>query len=466
MTRLFFLPLLLIPSWAWAHVKWFSDYSFEQPPLQMSDLNHPSFWGLLALSVVSLPLLVWLDKKAESSPTYHKVNGFLDQYANDAPVIMRVAIFAVLLMSWQGDTIVAPDIIAPSPLWGWFEFALALLLLFRQTTPLAGIGMLVLYVVAITNHGMFHMLDYVVYAAAGLYLILNGAKNIRIKGLSLPVLYSGLGFSLCWVAFEKIFYPYWGLQVLESAPALTMGLDPEFFLLACAFIEFTLGYLLIICLLHRPLALIITLVFFTTTAFFGKTEVVGHTLLHGALLVFLVQGPGDYYQAPIRFHKKWGMRMLFASTNFIILFALMAFPYSNLATQVHHASMAKREASKHVMYEIPVSMKAPTVRIISQMDPVGGWNLQVVTQNFTFTPEKALEPDVPGEGHAHLYINGKKIGRVYGEWIHVNLPQGKNTVRVTLNTNSHKEFSHGGVPVQDEVIIVEEREVGTGNHQH
>src|SRR5690606_11953951 len=135
-----------------------------------------------------------------------------------------------------------------------------------------------------------------------------------------PVLYSGLGFSLCWVAFEKLIYPFWGLEVLSKQPALTMGLPHDFFLMSCAFIEFTLGYLLIICLLHRPLAIVVTLVFFTTTCFFGKTEVVGHTILHGALLVFILRGPGHYYQAPIKFHKSLVLRSLFAMVNFILLF--------------------------------------------------------------------------------------------------------------------------------------------------
>src|SRR5690606_33268342 len=113
----------------------------------------------------------------------------------------------------------------------------------------------------------FHLLDYVIYPAVGIYLIVCYAKNEKIKNLDLPVLYSGLGFSLCWVAFEKLIYPFWGLEVLSKQPALTMGLPHDFFLMSCAFIEFTLGYLLIICLLHRPLAIVVTLVFFTTTCF-------------------------------------------------------------------------------------------------------------------------------------------------------------------------------------------------------
>jgi hypothetical protein len=316
-------------------VKWFSDYSYTHPPLSLSEIATPVFWGLFALSVVSLPLMVWLDKVAEKSQTYLSVNAWLDQYSANGPLIMRVAMGGVLLMSWQNDSIIAPEISIPSPLWGWAEFAMILFLFFRKTTWIAGLGIIAFWIMGIGNYGWFHMLDYVVYPSVGLYLILSYLHVEKLKNLDLPVIYSGLGFSLCWVAFEKLVYPHWGLSVLAQAPALTMGLDHTFFLTSCAFVEFTLGYLLIICLLHRPLAIIVTLVFFTTTCFFGKMEIVGHTILHGALLVFIVKGPGQYYQAPIRFHRSHWMRSLFAMVNFVLLFALMAYPYQVMSQKTY-----------------------------------------------------------------------------------------------------------------------------------
>jgi uncharacterized membrane protein YphA (DoxX/SURF4 family) len=325
------LIFCFLPAIVFAHVKWFSNFNFSQPPLTLEQLNIPAFWGLLVLSLVSLPVLVWVDNLGEKTALYHKVNSFLDRYSNNSLNIMRIAIGAVLLMSWQADTFVAPELFIPSKYIGWLELILALFILFKETTFITGLGMVLLYFIGVYLHGIFHMLDYVVYLAAGLYLVIATNKNEKIRNLDLPVLYSGLGFSLCWVAFEKLFYPYWGLSVLSKAPQLTMGLPHDFFLMSCAFVEFTLGYLLMICLLHRPLAVVITLVFFTTTSFFGKAEVVGHTLLHGALLVFVVKGPGRYYQAPIRIHSSIKLRSLFAVINYIILFAVLAFPYQKMA---------------------------------------------------------------------------------------------------------------------------------------
>ena len=402
------LILLTVTQASHAHVKWFSNYDFQQPPLELSQLNNTYFWGLFILSLVSLPLMVWLDVLGEKSELYKKVNDFFDQYADKGPLIMRIAMGAVLLMSWQGDSIIAPEITISSPLWGWLQFIMALLLLFPKTTPITGLGIVFIYISGISQHGLFHMLDYIIYPAVGLYLIFTHLKDEKLKNLDLPVLYSGLGFSLCWVAFEKIFYPYWGLSVLYQAPALTMGLPLEFFLISCAFVEFTLGYLLIICLLHRPLAVVITLVFFITTSFFGKTEVVGHTILHGALLVFIVRGPGHHYLAPIRFHKSIWMRNLFAVINFVVLFLALSIPYEKMAKAAYKDAVAMQAKMAHPKLELDEGALEPKVMIHASRDPQGGWNLHLMTENFTFTPENAGKEDIVGEGHAHLYVNGKK----------------------------------------------------------
>lgn len=465
MKKLIALLALVLPQISEAHVKWFSDYSFQNPPLQLSKFDTPYFWGLFLLSVVSMPIMVWLDKVAEKSSAYLNTNAFLDRYADKAPLIMRVTMGAVLLMSWQADSIIAPEIPIPSPIWGWFEFTLALCLLFPKTSIITGLGMVFLWTTGVTQHGIFHMLDYVVYPAVGLYLVVTNLKSERIRNFDLPILYSGLGFSLCWVSFEKLIYPFWGLSVLSKAPALTMGLPHDFFLMACAFVEFSLGYLLIICLLHRPLAIIITLTFFTTTAFFGKTEVVGHTILHGALLVFIVKGPGHYYQAPIRFHKSWWMRYLFAAVNFVILFGLLAVPYQYLSNKAFAKSQAEQAKLVHPKFEIAAGQAVPTVMLHPYRDSMGGWNIQVMTTNFKFAPENAGKEDVMGEGHAHLFVNGKKVARVYGEWVHLTLGKGQNKVKINLTTNSHKDYFWQGKAVESEIELNEDREVSV-QHVH
>jgi hypothetical protein len=61
--------------------------------------------------------------------------------------------------------------------------------------------------------------------------------------------------------------------------------------------------------------------------------------------------------------------------------------------------------------------------------------------NFRFVPEHASRAHVLGEGHAHLYINGNKVTRLYGEWYHIPaLSPGTHKIVVTLNANSHEDL--------------------------
>jgi uncharacterized membrane protein YphA (DoxX/SURF4 family) len=460
----YFIKFFMRSSSGEAHVKWFSNFDFQQAPLHVSDLGNIYFWGLLLLSLVSLPLIVYIDRRLEISSAYLRINKFLDRYAEDGLLVMRIIVGAVLLMSWQGDSIIAPEIPIPSNIWGWIQFILIFLLFFKETIWITGLGMILFYGVSVYHHGIFHMLDYVIYPAVGLYFVFSCLKSEKMKNLDLPILYSGLGFSLCWVAFEKLMYPHWGLSVLSQAPELTMGFDHRFFLTATAFVEFTLGYLLIICLLQRPLAILITLVFFTTSVFFGKTEVIGHTILHGALLVFMAKGPGHYYQAPIRIHKSPWMRSLFASINYVILFAVMAFTYDKLASKNYLQVTEEKKSLEHPRYIMTSDNLIPTVVIHSKKDFMGGWDLHFITTNFNFTPENAGGKDVPNTGHGHLYVDGKKVARVYSNWFHLDLPKGHHQVKFGLTTNSHKDYYYSDHAIEAHIELDEENETNVHIH--
>lgn len=332
----FLIPFLfvLIPMPAMSHVKWFTR-STDSSVASFSDLNHPAFWFLLVLSVVTLALVTYADRFLEKWAPYKKFNSYLESYSDRATLILRIFTGAALLLSWQADSMIAPELKIDSGIVGWYQFFLALGLLLAKTTPLAGLGMIGLYFYAITQHGFFHMLDYLVYASIGYFLFVSSLPQHRLSQTKIPALYIGLGFSLCWAALEKVFFPHWGMDVLQQQPGLTMGLPPDFFLLSCAFVELCLGYLLIIGLLQRPLALTITLVFLTTSSFFGKTEVIGHTILHGALLVFTVIGPGRYYPPPIEFHQRLSLRAAFVAINFVIVIGGLGLLYHWMATSQH-----------------------------------------------------------------------------------------------------------------------------------
>ncbi|MXY33296.1 MAG: hypothetical protein F4186_13335 [Boseongicola sp. SB0676_bin_33] len=107
----------------------------------------------------------------------------------------------------------------------------------------------------------------------------------------------------------------------------------------------------------------------------------------------------------------------------------------------------------HKMLDLAQS-NAPTVDILVQKDPDEGWNLHVMTTGFTFSPANAGRSHVPGEGHAHVHVDGRKIARLYGPWMHIGtLPEGEVEIQVTLNANDHRLLSVDGVPVEARVLL-------------
>jgi hypothetical protein len=106
-----------------------------------------------------------------------------------------------------------------------------------------------------------------------------------------------------------------------------------------------------------------------------------------------------------------------------------------------------------------------TVRLEVSPDPMSGYNLTIHTEHFTWAPQRASTEHFAGEGHAHLYINDVKIGRLYGAHHHIAdylLTDDENEITVTLNSNTHEDYTVDGVVVADTTVIVHQ----TGRHQH
>jgi len=109
-----------------------------------------------------------------------------------------------------------------------------------------------------------------------------------------------------------------------------------------------------------------------------------------------------------------------------------------------------KQGEDHAHKSIEAKSPFPSVDIKIIKDVSSGYNLQLITKNFKFTPEKVNTPPVMGEGHAHIYINGKKT-RLYSEWFHIDdekLTQPINQIRVTLNANDHSEYTVNSRPIE------------------
>jgi len=104
------------------------------------------------------------------------------------------------------------------------------------------------------------------------------------------------------------------------------------------------------------------------------------------------------------------------------------------------------------------SAQAPTISLGVKKDPTGGFNVQVMTTNFTWTPESASEKHIEGQGHAHVYLANQKIIRLYNNWFHLNTFQfaetsGEQLLRVELVGNDHSPITVNAQQISSELLV-------------
>ncbi|MCQ3814588.1 MAG: hypothetical protein KTU85_09275 [Acidimicrobiia bacterium] len=96
----------------------------------------------------------------------------------------------------------------------------------------------------------------------------------------------------------------------------------------------------------------------------------------------------------------------------------------------------------------------PSVSVRILEDPSGGWLLNTVPTNYRLAPEKVSTSHVDGEGHMHLYIDGVKVLRLFGEWHQMPpLTAGTHEIRVELSTNDHATLTRDGTIVDHTVTL-------------
>ncbi len=119
-----------------------------------------------------------------------------------------------------------------------------------------------------------------------------------------------------------------------------------------------------------------------------------------------------------------------------------------------HSELKAHKEMDHGTLDVSKDQVIPEITDFKVIkDPMSGWNIYVQVKNFRFAPEHASQAHQSGEGHAHLYINGNKIARLYGNWIHVpEFIKDKNEIKVTLNSNDHQTLTIGGRAIEKKII--------------
>ncbi|NEQ96353.1 MAG: hypothetical protein F6K30_06455 [Cyanothece sp. SIO2G6] len=119
-----------------------------------------------------------------------------------------------------------------------------------------------------------------------------------------------------------------------------------------------------------------------------------------------------------------------------------------------HGGANHGHAGHHGSLDVMDPERVPAVTLIVQPDSRSGWNVEVQTENFTFAPERVNQENLPNEGHGHLYVDGEKIARLYGNWYHIShLEPGTREVKVSLHANGHETWTYEGEAIAHTVTV-------------
>lgn len=109
------------------------------------------------------------------------------------------------------------------------------------------------------------------------------------------------------------------------------------------------------------------------------------------------------------------------------------------------------------MSGVEITGPPPLLHLALETAANGATLVRLKVENFTFDRGSDLPEHVPGQGHAHLYLDGLKLQRMYSpEALIGALPPGEYEVRTELNTNLHMPYIDADGPISATAELVVE----------
>lgn len=295
--------LAFAPGLASAHVKWFAPYIVEAPPQRMANtLANPWFWTGIALVLVFFLVTRAVERTRLGDRVLagmDKVTGPLwargDDFMRFVIAAFFVAVFAV------GGVFLTPDLKTPHEWVSWMQLLIAALVFSRRTMPLAAAGIILLWLLALSQYELFHLLDYLALGiGVAAYLVLESSDRSSWRAWRFVVLRWGVAIALMWSSLEKFAYPDWFYPLVEEKPFLTFGMPRDVFIPMAGVAEFTMGFGLLWTALVRRLSAIALFIIFNMAVYpFGRMDLVGHALIM-AVIVIIAADPTPQVRFAIR----------------------------------------------------------------------------------------------------------------------------------------------------------------------
>jgi hypothetical protein len=282
---------------AHAHVKWFAPYIVGAPPQPISaTLTNVWFWSGIALALVFFVATRAIEKSSLGEPILDTMDRLtnplwnrLDDFVRVVIACFFVAIFAV------GGVYLTPDLKTRAEWVSWFQLLIAGLIFSRKTQALAGLGIIALWLLALRDYYVFHLLDYLALGVGvAAYLVLEASSRPQWRKHRFEVLRWGVAIALMWSSMEKFAYPDWFYPLADEKPFLTFGLPRDVFIPMAGVAEFTMGFGLIWTPLVRRLSAMALFFIFNAAVFpFGRTDLIGHALIMAIIVAIAADHTRD-----------------------------------------------------------------------------------------------------------------------------------------------------------------------------
>ena len=287
---------------AHAHVKWFAPYIVGAPPQPISTmLTNVWFWTGLALVMVFFLATRAVEKSSAGETILSGLDRITDPLWKRLDDFVRVVIAAFFVAIFAvGGVYLTPDLKTPAEWVSWTQLLIAGLIFSRKTQPLAAAGIIGLWLLALRDYDIFHLLDYLALGVGvAAYLVLEASSNPEWRKHRFEVLRWGVAIALMWSSLEKFAYPDWFDPLVDEKPFLTFGMPREVFVPMAGVAEFTLGFGMIWTPLVRRLSAFALFIIFNAAVYpFGRTDLIGHALIMAVIVAIAADHTREVHFLP------------------------------------------------------------------------------------------------------------------------------------------------------------------------
>ncbi len=272
-----------------AHVKWFCAYDVAGQPVGLANVLCQDFEILVFVALIWLLAGCFIEKTTLGEAmlrSMDRVTGGLRLHTEE---MVRAICFFFFVSLWAvGGILLTPELTTKSTLVGPMQLVIAACLLSRRTLPISALGIVILFVIAIRNYGIFHLADYPIFLGIAAYLALVGLQKKFFGIEPLDIMRYATAITLMWASVEKWAYPQWSFPIFITHPNITWGFDGEFYMRAAGVVEFTLAFALLWTPLVRRCAAAILAGMFIAACFeFGKIDTIGHSGIIAVLFTII-----------------------------------------------------------------------------------------------------------------------------------------------------------------------------------